>query len=66
VSVLASFLCEAELAAGRLVRVLPEWQGAPTLVHAIYPSTRHVSAKVRAFVDALVEAFASSPARRVS
>jgi DNA-binding transcriptional LysR family regulator len=43
---------------GRLRRVLPEWQ-RPALVpiHAIFPSTRHIPAKTRAFVDYMVEHF---------
>jgi len=48
-----SYLCE-----GKLVRVLPQWQ-RPDLVpvHAIYPTTRHVPAKTRAFIDHVVEHF---------
>jgi DNA-binding transcriptional LysR family regulator len=35
----------------RLVRVLPDWAGAPVPVHAVYPSNRYLSPKVRAFID---------------
>lgn len=42
----------AELvSAGRLVRVLPEWRPAPVSVYAVYPSSRYLTPKVRAFVD---------------
>jgi DNA-binding transcriptional LysR family regulator len=43
---------------GKLVRVLPQWQ-RPDLVpiNAIYPTTRHVPAKTRAFIDHVVEHF---------
>jgi DNA-binding transcriptional LysR family regulator len=44
-----------DLAAGRLRRILPDWQSAPADVHALYPERMHLSAKVRAFVDFLVE-----------
>jgi DNA-binding transcriptional LysR family regulator len=47
----SALICEAELAAGAVVRVLPDYE-APTFdVYAIYPSRRKPSAKVRAFVD---------------
>lgn len=38
---------------GRLVRVLPEWCAPSFPIHAVYPSTRHLSPKVRAFIDHL-------------
>jgi DNA-binding transcriptional LysR family regulator len=39
----------------RLVRVLPDWCGAPVPVHAVYPSNRYLSPKVRAFIDLALE-----------
>ena len=42
---------------GRLVRVLPEWQGAPAHVYAVYPHRNSLSAKVRVFIDLLAERF---------
>ena len=44
-----------DLAAGRLRRVLPDWQSAPADVYALYPERMHLSAKVRAFVDFMSE-----------
>jgi len=35
----------------QLVRVLPDWSGASVSVHAVYPSNRYLSPKVRAFID---------------
>ena len=52
------FIVDADLDAGRLVRVLPGWQSAELGVHAVYPSRKHLSAKVRTFVDFLVAALA--------
>lgn len=40
-----------EVAAGRLVRVLAEWTRPPVPVHAVFPSQRYLTPKVRAFVD---------------
>jgi DNA-binding transcriptional LysR family regulator len=45
------FIVGADLASGRLVRVLPGWQSAEMGVYAVYPSRKHLSAKVRTFVD---------------
>ncbi|RZM00859.1 MAG: LysR family transcriptional regulator, partial [Sphingomonas sp.] len=52
------FIVDADIAAGRLVRVLPGWQSAELGVYAVYPSRRHLSAKVRTFVDFLAAALA--------
>ena len=48
----------ADLRAGRLVRVLPDWIGIAADIHAIYPQRHLLTAKVRAFVDFLDERFA--------
>ncbi|GAB4036891.1 MAG: LysR family transcriptional regulator [Rubrivivax sp.] len=47
----------------RLVRVLPEWTGTPVPVHAVYPSSRYLSPKVRAFIDLALERL---PARAIA
>lgn len=52
------FIVGADLAAGRLVHLLPAWQSAELGVYAVYPSRKHLSAKVRTFVDFLVAALA--------
>ena len=50
---------------GELVPVLREWHHAePVPLFASYPSSRHLSPKVRAMVDFLVEEFAGAPWRR--
>jgi DNA-binding transcriptional LysR family regulator len=54
------FIVGTDLAAGRLVRVLADYAPAPTSIYAVYPSRRHLSAKVRAFVDFLAERFAQA------
>jgi DNA-binding transcriptional LysR family regulator len=50
------FIVDADIAAGRLVRLLPQWQSAELGVYAVYPSRKHLSAKVRTFVDFLLAA----------
>jgi len=61
-----------DLRAGRLVRLLPDYPPPEQGLHALYPPGRHLSAKVRSFVDFLSRASAASrhgtacdpPARR--
>lgn len=55
------FLVADDLAAGRLVQVLPEYE-APTLgVFAVYTSRSHLAPKVRSFIDYLVETLGGDP-----
>lgn len=48
------------LRSGRLVQVLENWQTPPADIHAVYPQRLQTAARVRAFVDHLVTAFADS------
>jgi len=50
-----TFLVGDDLRAGRLRAVLPDALDADTTIHVLYSHRRHLSAKVRAFVDALAE-----------
>ncbi|WP_374315232.1 LysR family transcriptional regulator [Aquabacterium sp.] len=50
-TLLSSTICREELASGRLVRLLPDWQPAMTRVYALLPSRRHMPAKVRVLLD---------------
>ena len=52
---LPHWLAQDDLAAGRLVQLLPEWELHRITLHAAYPDRRHLSAKVRSFIDFLVE-----------
>ncbi|MES2319891.1 MAG: LysR family transcriptional regulator [Pseudomonadota bacterium] len=54
------FIVDDDLDAGRLVRILPEWESAQMGIYAVYPSRKHLSAKVRTFVDFLVDALAAA------
>ncbi len=47
--------------AGRLVPVLPEWKPQPAPVHAVFPSNRYLTPKVRCFIDLAVERFGVPP-----
>ncbi|MEM7461661.1 MAG: LysR family transcriptional regulator, partial [Pseudomonadota bacterium] len=41
------------------------WEPVETSIYAVYPSRRYLMAKVRAFIDFLVEELAGSNARRI-
>jgi len=56
-----TFLIGDDLRTGKLVRVLREYRLPDIDVLALYPSRRHVSAKVRAAIDFLVNAFSGLP-----
>ncbi len=56
-----SFIVGADLQAGTLVGVLSEYVAQDGAVHAVYPHSRHLSPKVRAFVDFLAERFGPRP-----
>lgn len=56
-----TFLVGDDLAAGRLLRVLPEYGGVEVGIHAVYPSRKHLSLKVRVLLDYLAAAFATVP-----
>jgi DNA-binding transcriptional LysR family regulator len=46
------------LSSGALVEVLKDWAPEPYPLHVVYPTNRHLSAKLRVFVDWAVELFA--------
>lgn len=54
---LPSFYVEDDLEAGKLVTLLQEYNPTDTGVWAVYPHNRHLSAKVRLFVNFLAERF---------
>jgi LysR family transcriptional regulator for bpeEF and oprC len=61
VSQVALFGAAAHLRSGELVEVLPEWSRPAIPLHVVYPPNRHLSAKVRAFVEWTVELFSRHP-----
>jgi DNA-binding transcriptional LysR family regulator len=56
-----TFIVSQDLRAGRLVRLLPDFPPPEQALHALYPPGRHLSAKVRSFVDFLVARFGGEP-----
>ena len=58
---MANFLMEPMIQDGRLVSILDDWSNEPMPVHVVYPQNRHLSTKVRVFVDWVTELFAKHP-----
>jgi DNA-binding transcriptional LysR family regulator len=58
---LPDWLAKPYLRDGSLVTLLTEWTEPPRTVHALYPHRRHLSAKVRAFLDHLLDSFGDPP-----
>ena len=58
---LATFLISDDLRTGRLVRVLDDVAADGPSVRAVYPSSRHLSPKVRSFIDELLDAWRPEP-----
>lgn len=54
---ITSWQAQRHLASGTLVQLLPEWTQPLLPVYVVYPPNRHLSAKVRAFVDWAAELF---------
>ncbi|HSG21907.1 MAG TPA: LysR substrate-binding domain-containing protein, partial [Azonexus sp.] len=52
---------------GELVTILTDWHHVePVPLYATYPSGRHLSPKIRAMVEFLVDQFGLAPWRRVA
>ena len=54
-SVLPDYVVADDLAAGRLLHILPQWHLPSGGIHAVFPAARFRPAKVRAFVDLLAD-----------
>lgn len=56
-----TFIAAESIRRGSLVPVLTDYTWPVTPAYAVYPPTRHLSYRVRAFIDFLVERFAGQP-----
>lgn len=56
-----SFIAGEAVRTGRMLRVLQAFEAEPYAVHALYPHSRHLAAKVRVLVDFLVERYRGAP-----
>lgn len=56
----STFMAQSHIDAGRLQPVLLDWCSESIPIHVVYPPNRHLSAKLRVFVDWVAELFARS------
>jgi DNA-binding transcriptional LysR family regulator len=56
-------VADVALASTELTWVLPEWHPPAVPVHALFPSNRYLTPKVRAFIDHAVQAFLTEAAQ---
>ncbi|MCW8931435.1 MAG: LysR family transcriptional regulator [Gammaproteobacteria bacterium] len=61
VILMPSFIAYKEIERGALVPILQDYKIPQIDAYAIYPQTRHLSQRVRAFVDFLVKRFEGTP-----
>lgn len=61
VALLPTFIIGGDVQAGRLTAVLSDYVPSERHIHAVYLPNRHLPAKVRAFIDFLVERFSPRP-----
>lgn len=54
-ALLPYLLVGPDLQAGRLIRLLPDWEGNRKEISFVYPSPQSATARLRAFIDLLVE-----------
>ena len=56
IAMLTHAVCEAEVKAGRLVRLLPQWRIPPVVVVAMFLDRRHMPLRTRALIDLMAQA----------
>ena len=56
----STFMAQEHIAAGRLVPLLLDWCADTIPIHVVYPPNRHLSTKLRVFVDWVADLFARS------
>jgi DNA-binding transcriptional LysR family regulator len=61
ISVLADFMVADDIAAGRLVRLLPPWRSRAVDTHAIYPARQNLPPRLSLFLEYLAKALEPVP-----
>jgi LysR family transcriptional regulator for bpeEF and oprC len=56
-----SYTIDAHIASGAFELLLEDWHFAPLPVNVVYPQNRHLSAKVRVFVEWVADLFMTHP-----
>jgi LysR family transcriptional regulator for bpeEF and oprC len=61
----AGWLYARDIEKGRLVRLLQGYMPAPFPIHAVWPGSRRLPGKTRAFIEFLAELFAENPLLKI-
>ena len=61
ITMLPAYQCVKDLQDRKLERVLPEWEVPSTPIQVVYPTARHVTPKVRTFVEHLQQRMTPPP-----
>jgi DNA-binding transcriptional LysR family regulator len=61
ISMLPLILAADDVHAGQLIRLLPDYDLGEIMLQAVYPASRHLSVKVRSFLDFLVRRLREQP-----
>jgi DNA-binding transcriptional LysR family regulator len=64
IAMLTHAVCDAEVKAGRLVRLLPQWRIPPVVVVAMFLDRRHMPLRTRALIDLMAQAIRTLEARQ--
>lgn len=60
IAMIPDFICREAVAAGRLVRILPDWAPVPADIFVVYPTRRLVPPRVRSFLSFIEKRFAAT------
>ena len=55
IAMLPTYFVSADLASGQLIRLLPDWEPEPLVIHAVYLSSQHQPRLMRMLVDFLAD-----------
>jgi DNA-binding transcriptional LysR family regulator len=58
-----TFIVGEDIAAGRLLKLLPEYRAKELTIYAVYTGRRHLTPKVRAFMDYMKNRLSDPPYR---
>lgn len=61
IAILPALSVTEDIKAQRLVQLFPEWQLKSYPFYMVYPSSRHLSAKLRAFLEFIMERWSPTP-----
>jgi len=59
ITVLPDFLCQKYILSKELIRVVPSWKSKSENVHFVYPPTKNLPKRVKAFIDLAMDMYLS-------